>query len=370
MKETKFKSLAQRIANGWLETIPNYIPVPGLPLQEVSQRQFHEFLKHVAESVKNHPDWLELPEFPDDGYNHGELMNRRPELNEAMRKIRRKLDDFIGLLLRIGLVGTLGKDGKSLHIEKSGIPLVEKTRIRLSRIGLALSGDKQETVIMCPDYPELFPAWVWLAADATRTAPITGKANVPPLRFSHGLFSESHPYGRDVLLLLSGNQPALIGLITWLEEQGYALHNNRDNRLTADWVKSYGASSEPLKDSWGERTHGGLAIDYEWVRKRPLLYGLRIPEFKQLLQKFDAMSPALKSFLVRQTKKCDHCGYCTQTDKTGTRKPAFFTVEHQGRHALCPLFPGFSFTWQDFNDPLGEDIKEFLLFADEALSTK
>ncbi|MBN1935433.1 MAG: hypothetical protein JW934_12265, partial [Anaerolineae bacterium] len=366
MRIAEFSSLAQRIANGWAETIPDFVSVSSIPVSEASQRQFYVFLRGVAESVRDHPDWLDLPIQPDDAYEHGEMQNRRPELIRAMLNTKRKLDDFITLLLRMGLHGTV--DGQMLCIRNDDLNLAAKTRARLARFGLALEIGKEETAITCDTFPDLFPAWVWMAAEATRTAPTTGKKGVPPVRFSHCLYSDIHPYSRDVLIRLAYDSPGLPVLVDFVEKEGYALVCNRANKVTADWVKSCGKADEPLKDSWAERTHGGFSIEYDWIRKNPLHLGLRIPEFKTLLQHFDAMPKQVRDFVVRHTKHCDNCGYCTQTDKTGKRKPAFLTVERNGTHDLCLMFPGFGYTWQQVDGSLALDIRAFLAFVDDTLT--
>lgn len=56
-----FDSLAHRIAYRWFETIPEFIPVPLVFVSEESQQQFHGYMRHVAENICTHPDWLDLP---------------------------------------------------------------------------------------------------------------------------------------------------------------------------------------------------------------------------------------------------------------------------------------------------------------------
>jgi hypothetical protein len=366
MSVSEFSSLAQRIANGWAETIPDLVAVSSIPVSVASQQQFHAFLRGVVEAVRDHPDWLDLPIQPDDGYEYRELQNRRPELIDAMLKTKRKLDNFVTLLLRMGLCGVI--DGQSLHIRKDDMNLPANTRARLARFGLTLEARKTETVVTCNAFRDLFPAWNWIAVEAARTAPTTGKKNVPPVRFSRCLYSDTHPYARDLLIGLACDSTGLPILADFFEKEGYTLVCNRDNEIAVDWVKSYGKADEPLKTSWAERTHGGLSIEYDWIRKSPLLFALRIPEFKTLVQHLDTMSNQTKGFVVRHTKHCDNCGYCTQTDKTGKRRPAFLTVEHNGRHDLCLMFPGFGYTWQKLDDSLASDIRTFLVFADDTLT--
>lgn len=373
MGVSEFNSLAQRIANGWVETIPDLLLVPTIPVRETSQQQFYAFLRGLAEAVRDHPEWLDLSIQPDDGYEHRELQNHRPELIRAMLNTKRKLDDFISLLLRMGLYGVV--DGRSLCIEKKDVPLTAKTRARLARFGLGLEAGKTETIVTCPAFPELFPAWIWLAKEAIRTAPATGKAHVPPLRFSHCLYSDSYPTTRDVLLRLADDSTGLPtqnaglpALIAFLDREGYTLVCNRDNKIAVDWVKSYGKADDPLKDAWAERTHGGFSFEYDWIRKNPMFFALRIPEFKTLLQHFEAMPERTKELVVRHTKHCDACGYCTQTDKTGKRPRACQAVEHNGQHELCLMFPGFGYTWQRVDNALAADIQSFLGFVDDTLT--
>jgi len=360
-----FDSLAQRIANGWAETISDFVPIPSIPVPVVSQQQFHAFLRGVAEGIRDHPDWLDLPMQPDDGYEQGELQNHRPALIKAMLRTKAKLDNFITLLLQIGLYGVV--DGIKLHVSRDQLNLTASTRARLARLGLTVETGKTETILTCETYPELLPAWTWIAVEAARTAP-TGKKNVPPVRFSHCQYSDTYPYARDLLIRLANGSTGLPVLTGFFAQEGYTLVNNRNNKLAVDWVKSYGKADEPLKDWWAERTHGGLAFEYDWIRKNPLLFGLRIPEFKTLVLHFDTMPDQTKEFVIRHTKHCDNCGYCTQTDKTGKRKPAFLTVEQSGRHDLCPLFPGFGYTWQQLDETLALDIRAFLAFVDETLT--
>jgi hypothetical protein len=113
-----------------------------------------------------------------------------------MLKTKAKLDHFITLLLQIGLYPIV--DGQRLHVSSEHIYLTASTCTRLARFGLTLAAGKTETVVTCDAFPNLFPAWTWLAAEAPRTAPTTDKAHVPPIHFSHCLYSDTCPYARDV----------------------------------------------------------------------------------------------------------------------------------------------------------------------------
>ena len=125
-----------------------------------------------------------------------------------------------------------------------------------------------------------------------------------------------------------------------------------------------------LKSNWAERVHGGVELLYEPWRGRPAQLGLRIPYFKELLQRADELDDRCKRFVLATTKSCDNCRYCVQTDKTGERPLAFYKVE--GR-ALCPMFCGFQYRWREVDDALAEDIVALLqsidrMFGDRARS--
>jgi hypothetical protein len=110
-------------------------------------------------------------------------------------------------------------------------------------------------------------------------------------------------------------------------------------------------------------------LEYDWIRAEPVLIGLRIPEFPKLLRQYDKMDENLRSFVVGRTKKCNACGYCTQTDRTGKRQPSFIAVESDdGPKNLCTLFPGFSYTWSRIDSETGRSIEDFLGFADRVLT--
>ncbi len=372
MKEIIYSSLSHRIVACWANTMPAFHPLiaekTDMAPSVDSQQQFHAFLSEAAIRLREHPEWLELPNLQDDGYDHFELLNRRPGLSISMHKIRRKMTDFLYLLFQIGLAGELTSDCTALRLPKTSLRFMEKTRLRLERFGLTVQIEKIDTVIQSGAYPLMLPSWQWLAKDSLRTAPANGKKNEPPLRFMHAIFDEAYPYSSDFFRQHCVEEPGLSDLLDWLRTEGYQMTGTRENRVTADWVKSYGKKDEPLKDAWAERTHGGFAMEYEWVKKKPVQFALRIPEFKKLLVQFDAMPSQVRALVVRHTKKCDNCGYCTQTDKTGTRKKAFIVVDHDCKRALCPLFPGFGFTWRDMDEQLASVIKDFLTFIDQSLT--
>jgi hypothetical protein len=149
------------------------------------------------------------------------LKKGRPKLIKAMLRVKRKVENFITLLLQTGLYGFV--NGQRFCIQKEDMNLTTKTVILLSRFGLTLTTGKDETVITSNTFPDMFPAWIWLAAEAALTTPTTVKKGfppVPPVRFSHCLYSDTYPYARDVLLRLADDSKGLPALVDYLEKGG------------------------------------------------------------------------------------------------------------------------------------------------------
>jgi Fe-S-cluster containining protein len=78
------------------------------------------------------------------------------------------------------------------------------------------------------------------------------------------------------------------------------------------------------------------------------------------------MDDDIKDLTFSRTKKCDSCGYCTQMDKSGTRKPPTIALENKGQKAgKCPLFPNL--TWRYIDDEEVKRIQKLFDFAENVL---
>jgi hypothetical protein len=120
----------------------------------------------------------------------------------------------------------------------------------------------------------------------------------------------------------------------------------------------------------GDPNHYGLSAEYRPFNAVPQFLVLRILEMKNILLNFDQMPDSLKEFTLRYVKQCDDCGYCTQTDKTGKRKPLHIEVCYHGSYRVCPLYPGFNFCFEELDEELAARIREFLGFMEATLTNK
>lgn len=351
-----FDSLAQRILYSYVGTFPNFKPIQSEVATENSQKQFHRFMKDIAEKSYDNPEILNLPIQPDDYYGDWQLQNRKPELIENMRKHIKKIADFYLLLLKIGEIAVL-HDNK-LCVNKNDKKFASKTLARLANFGLRSENRKEEVAFWSDTYPDMLQAWKLLATISI------GNDKNPLLIFSRCMFDPNYSYASDIFRNLVADKSAYQMLENFFKQNDYKRIDIREDEISQDWVKSYSKKEEPLKASWAEKSHGGISITYNYRKRNQIVFGLRVPRFKELLAYFDEMDDQLKEFVIDKTKKCDGCGYCTQTDKTGTRKPQYMSVNHNGTYNLCQLFPGFTYVWTDINDKVASGMIKMLAFID------
>lgn len=338
------------------DTFPPFVPMPDDCVSERSQKQFYDFMKNTYDLLFEHPTLLFSKTHDDDAhrYRFNKSADNKPELAINMRRIAKKVEDFLNTLYSIGKAGRLDKN----RLVIDGNMKMNKNHLAaLTKLGIAYDKEEAHSTFSHAEFDELFHAWKWLA-----DAP-----NSSLLRFSRCQFNPEYSYPKDIFKRLSGNEHAFQRLIDFLEENGYTRIDNRDNQISLDYVKNYDTKEMPVKDAWAERTHGGISVKYDSFVWEPVSLCLRVPKTKQLFAAFDEMSGELKSFVVKFTKNCDGCRYCVQTDKTGTRKLSFVPVVHDKEYRLCPLFPGFSYCWTLLDEHLTTCILDYLSFIDKQL---
>ncbi len=104
--------------------------------------------------------------------------------------------------------------------------------------------------------------------------------------------------------------------------------------------------------------HYGFTFEYRYEPQVPQHSELRILKYKDILEGFAEMPAGARSLIMEKAKRCDKCGYCTQTDKTGTRPRA--TVTLQDGPCLCTYYPGFNFVFTELDMERVAEITAFL----------
>ena len=355
----QFQSLSHRLVHGVAATIPPFSPATGAP--EEPQRQAYGFLCSIARRIAEDPALIGLPGKPDGAFGDWELFKQKPELIDEMRRQMRKLDDFYGMLFQLADSATI-EDGK-LSIEKTAIKVSPKCLKALVAFGLACENRKDRLLLWSTEHPQLADGWKLLSAAAKAS-------DNPGFLFSRAIFNPANAKAVEVFRALAVDRNAFALLESYFNNNGYKLVELREG-MSVDWVKTYGKKEEPLKAHWAEHVHGGLSIVYDYRRANPVVYGLRLPMFRELLGRFDEMEDEVKALVVARTKKCDGCGYCTQTDKTGKRPRQIVTVQHRGQeYDLCTLFPGFSYIWTKVDEAEAKRMIGLLEFTDRVFAQK
>ncbi len=354
-----FRTLSHRLTHSVAATMAPFSPVTGAP--EEPQRQTHAFLCSIACRISEDPALIGLPGKPDGAFGDWELFKSNQELIDEMRRQMRKLEEFYGMLFQLGDSATI-EDGK-LSVEKSAMKVSPKALKALEALGLAWENRKDRLMLWSAEHPELAEGWKLLSTAA--------KANAnPAFQFSRAIFNPADAKAVEVFRALAENRNALALLESYFNSNGYRLVELREG-MSVDWVKTYGKKEEPLKAHWAEHVHGGLSIVYDYRRANPVIYGLRLPMFRELLGRFDEMEVDLKSLVIARTKKCDGCGYCTQTDKTGKRPRQIVTVQHGDQEVdLCTMFPGFSYIWTKVDEAEAKRMIGLLKFVDRMFDQK
>ena len=325
----KFTWLEQRMAHTYQDTFPPFVPSPIGPAPEL-QEAFYRQMERLYALLFGEPTLL-VPELhADDAYPNrfNKSSYGKPKLQDAMRKYLRETDNLLAALWQLAA----GQTPK----------LTRRQQVVLARAGF--------------DPANLPEAARWLAIQPGTT----------PFAFSRCLFRPDYPYASDVYAGLLGDTVAFRRLEDWLAAHGYRRYTTLRDGLSLDWANPAWDAAPPRGGFEFKVRHTGVSCAYDPLVQQPAVLGLCIPGgMKESLLAFDRMEAPLQAFVARQTKTCDGCGYCTQTDKTGHRPRAFVTVDHNGnRLPLCTYFPGYSYWWTELNDNLVDSLIAFLGFLD------
>ena len=341
-----FTNLEQRMAHAYLEVFPLFVPLKDCPVSVQSQEQFYSFMKNVFQTIFDTPERFFKKLNQDDAFPN--RFNRasygKPKLNETMKKDLKEIDELLALLFTLGQNSTV-ENGRLLL--SAGVEIKKKFLNILPELGLTLD----DHTLSCAPYAGLFPTWQWLAT----------RQNASVTTFSRAMFDPAYPYTQEIYATLFGNQKAFATLVQHLGQSGYQRVDLRRGPYTLDYVKRIVEKDVPVGTPMhGDPYHYGVSADYRPDAAVPQYLVLRILEMKNILLEFDALPNNLKDFVIQYVKKCDDCGYCTQTDKTGKRQPLHITVTHHGEHCVCPLYPGFNFCFTQLDDALVANLMAFL----------
>jgi len=350
----KLDSLAQRSVCYFLVTYPPFTPIISSEATEEEQKSAYLFIKEIYESVYHGPSLLGLKNLPDNSFSDWEYHKTNPQLVVNIRDGIKKVEQFIALLYQICLSRQICDT--TFSISRSEIELKTASRKQLEKFGINTNVTENEYLFKFP----IKVNGLRLLANIAKQS-IAGESDKDSLLFSRGVFDPVTPWTQEVFKGMFDEGEAFDTLMEFFQREGYLRIDGR-NSVSLNYVKNYSYKEEKLKSAWAERTHGGIELIYEETRNNQPLIALRIPYFDQVLIAYNRMNDKVKSFVLNTSKKCDNCGYCTQTDKTGKRPRAYITNDE---FKICPLFCGYQYRWKTIDNILVENMIELLQFVDE-----
>jgi hypothetical protein len=331
----EYISLEQRMAKSYVDLFPKFLADGDAPITISEQEEFYLIMKNLYQLGFDEP-LLFVPSLnEDDVYPNGlKKSYDKPQLAVNMKKFIKSMDSLLNNMFIAG---------------QNLVPKIDKRQqIILSRLGIN-------------DLTKLPPAWTWMA---TRS-----ESNI--IKFSRCFFKDDYPYQSDFYAPFFG-ESSFRKLEKRLITQGYKRYDIYDiNKwhciLSLTYANQLWNKELPKGGFEYKIKHTGISAIYDPYFKNPAIFGLCIPNgLKVFLEAFELMDKNLQGFIVKQTKKCNTCRYCVQTDKKGSRPFAYITVNYDKKnYNLCPYFPGYSYCWTSINNDLADQIIEFILFMDK-----
>lgn len=365
MIDKSFENLAQRSIYYFLATYPSFNPINSDYANAYEQKAAYEFIKGIYERLYEQPELLGFKLSADDAFKDWEPQKAKPGLAPAIRSTIKRLEEFIALLWRISIHGQA--EERLLLVKKQDVEMKPSSVKQLATFGVRVSKKEMEYVLEFPFNVKGLQLLAGVSAQNVKQ-PEDGRQR-PYLLFSRGVFDVAAPWSREVFGNMFEDRKPFDTLIDFLELNGYKRIDNKEynNQISLDYIKCYGKSEDELKWAWAERTHGGIEIVYEEIKKNQPLISLRIPYFGEILKNSGNMNQQVKDFIISSTKKCDGCRYCVQTDKTGKRPFAYVPVDN---YMLCPLFAGFQYRWKSLDDKTVRGMIDMLAYIDEIFAER
>lgn len=365
MINRSFDNLAQRSIYYFLVTYPSFISISSDYADTDDQKAAYEFIKGVYDKLYDNPSLLGFKLEPDDSFGDWELQKSKPDLASAIRKVIKKVEEFIAVLWGASFYGQT--EGNFLVVNKHDMEIKPSFLKQLAAFGVKSARNENEYILEFPFNVNGLKLLAEVSAQNVKSS--TGSTQKLYLLFSRGVFDTTAPWTREVFGNMLDDRDPFDKLIDFLEQNGYKRIDNKEynNQISLDYIKSYGKPDDELKWAWAERTHGGIEVVYEEIRKNQPLIAMRISYFREILMNNGKMNRRVKDFVISYAKKCDGCRYCVQTDKTGKKPLACVSIDE---YRLCPMFAGFQYRWKSLDDNTVLGIIGMLKFIDEIFADR
>ena len=331
-----YKNLEHRVAQYFLDMIPDFLPEEKSDVSIDEQKVFYNLMSSLYKIAFNEPLLFISKLHNDDAYpnNISYAAYEKPELRKNILKFTKAINELLMNMFN------MGKGLTEIKLNKNQITV-------LKQIGIT-------------DNKNLPIAWTWMS---TRPG-----ANITD--FSHCFFKRNYNYILDIYAKILGDEKAFRMLSDWMLANKYQPLTLLDVAGSDCKFSLYffnPAWNKKIPCGTGETNHTGISALYEVRREHPLILKINIPNvLKGCLDKISLMDRSLQNFVIDHSRECNNCRYCVQTDKTGKRPLMYIKVNHGKQELnLCPLFAGDNYKWETIDNELARQIITFLSFMDK-----
>jgi hypothetical protein len=352
-----FDSLAQRVLQSYTAAYPVFLPIDSSAVSPEAQKQMYDFTHGFLTTLYDNPGIIGIPQIADGYYEDWEQNNTNPKLMEEMTAIETNFFDFCEYLVKLGKFGAAV--GSTLQVKKTELTISKTAKEKLEKIGMSVSTTKECHILEIPSYPLAFKAWKLLSETVDK---LEGRKTQRMLAFVFGRYDGKTYKAEHYFAKLSHCAGAIRRLEAYLKTEGFRYLNDEpvgpSTRFA--WVK--------WEKEYSKKETASFCACYDWRKKNPLVFSFRIPFFRLLLkEKYLALNDNLKALIIDNTKNCDSCGYCTQTDKTDQRQRLAMALCLDGKtYTKCPLFPNFS--WHSLDDKVIDSITQLFEIAKDLMN--
>ena len=339
----EYKVLEQRIGDFYIHLLAPFIPSPNFDIE--SQKEFHSFVSSFLGRIFEHPGTFFAKLHADDAhpnrFNHASY--GKPDLKRNMKSAHEKIGDLFSLLRKIGQEGAIQTGGISIPFLPS-----TKEQKQLEFLGL----EQSKGMVTHLNYPRMYPAWQNLAKKPGDVS------------LQRCWFDDDVPYMEETFARFY-NREAYQALLDWLHKNDYKRYiGGKDftvhgSTAILDFARCTTREEKPLGNAiHGDKFHYGFTFEYRYEAQVPQHCGLRIQKYKDILESYEEIPAGARSLIQQKAKRCDDCGYCTQTDRTGTRQRATVTLNDGA--CLCTYYPGFNYVFFELDMQRVAEITSFL----------
>jgi hypothetical protein len=364
---TSFPSLEQRIIHSYISTMPPLVPIAVSLLTDTSQTHAWSFLSSALRTVYNEPALIGLSTTPDQFFEDFALNKSNPALHKSMLAVRSTLERLAAVLMEMARNGV--EDGNSLRVSADVLATRRKVLATLTSIGLEIAADSNTAVVTCPLHPGALRGLRYLTGRIDAAKDIWNGHACFRAFWGCRITDDLVSFTRSIYAPLLDQVAPLKKFVEGLLQKGYWEHAEHSESVRYDLLKNHGDRTLKVCSVEAAKNYWGVSLYHDFRLRQPFGLAVWLPRYREVLERFDSLPVTARQVILRRTKACNNCGYCTQTDRTHTRPTLAITVSDpvHGRRALCPLYPFAGYRTTTFDASTLSEFNEALEATEQVL---